>query len=246
MTSIAILLTCNDESDFARRFPDDAECFKRILRPQRPHWHFETVPVFQDVFPESAGSYDGYVITGSPASVHDPDPWIRRLMNLIREINDLRMPLVGCCFGHQAIAVALGGEVSRNAFGWAFGVAETRFSVREKWMNPFSRSIGLYAAHSEQVSKLPPGARVLGGNDRCPFAAFAVDSHIMATGYHPEMTQEFLRALVLHLEPRLERDVVESALSQLNDEAEGEIFAGWMANFLENAVSHADEGRAAA
>ena len=246
MTKIAILLTCNDESEFARQFPDDAECFRTILEPHRPDWTIATVPVFQGIFPQHATDYDGYVITGSPASVYDTDPWIPKLMELIQAIHKDQVPLVGCCFGHQAIAHALGGEVSRNDFGWGLGISQTKFVGREEWMEPFAESLGLYAAHSEQVSRLPSGARILGTNADCPFAAITIGNHIMTTEYHPEMTPEFIRALVGHMSPRLEEEVVEAALAQLDDEADGELFAGWMANFLDCAMTSEASERAAA
>ncbi len=237
LTKIAILLACNDESAFSKRFPDDAECFRRVLSSHRPDWNFESVPVFKGLFPESAESHDGYIITGSPASVHGKEPWIQNLMAFVREIHEHRAPLVGCCFGHQAIAQALEGEVSRNEFGWGLGIAETRFVEREPWMDPFTRTVQLYAAHSEQVSRLPSEARIVGYNNRCPYAAFAVGNHIMAIGYHPEMTPEFIRALVIHMSPHLEREVVENALLQLEGQAAGAQFAGWIANFLDSAIS---------
>lgn len=34
------------------------------------------IPVKDGVFPESLDRFDGFIVTGSPASVHDPDPWV--------------------------------------------------------------------------------------------------------------------------------------------------------------------------
>ena len=120
---IGVLMTATDTPPFAAEFPDDGEAFRNLLSPERPDWRFSIVYVKDNEFPERVRDYDGYVITGSPATVTDDRPWIRRLLGLIREIDAERIPLAGVCFGHQAIALALGGEVERAKQGWGFGVS---------------------------------------------------------------------------------------------------------------------------
>ena len=44
--------------------------------------------------------------------------------------NALRVPLFGACFGHQAIALALGGSVEANPGGWVFGTTATEVTAR--------------------------------------------------------------------------------------------------------------------
>ena len=83
----------------------------------RPDWEFAIYAVTVGQFSDSRNRIDGVVITGSPASVLDPDAWVERLMVLIRQIVAAGVPLFGGCFGHQAVARALGGQVERNLDG---------------------------------------------------------------------------------------------------------------------------------
>jgi GMP synthase-like glutamine amidotransferase len=116
---MAVLLTNDDTSAFAAHFPNDGQKVVEFLKPLRPDWSYEVVPVKDGVLPASPGEFDGYVITGSPASVNDDSlPWVRQLLEFIRAVHAARQPLVGLCFGHQAVARALGGLVARNAAGW--------------------------------------------------------------------------------------------------------------------------------
>jgi GMP synthase-like glutamine amidotransferase len=229
---IGILNTCDDDADFAKAFPNDGERFIHLLEPLRPDWRFTVVLVKDNVFPAQVTDYDGYVITGSPASVNGDAPWIARLMDFIRALNDAKRPTIGVCFGHQAIAKALGGKVERAA-DWGLGISPTHFSKHERWMSPPHETLNLYAAHGEQVTALPKGAEVLGSSAACPVGALRIGEHIFTTEYHPEMTKAFIAALTDYLEPHLDARVIERSRQQIEGTAEGPLFAEWMAKFLE-------------
>jgi GMP synthase-like glutamine amidotransferase len=230
---IGILVTNTDDSDFAKQRPADGEKFLALLKPLRPDWKFTAVQVKDGVFPKSVADFDGYVITGSPASANGPEAWIATLLDFIREINAAKIPTVGVCFGHQAIARALGGVVSKNPGGWGFGIAETHFTRPEKWMEPKLETISLYSAHSEQVTVLPKDAVTLGGSDFCPVGSYKIGKHIFTTEYHPEMTPEFVTDLSYAFEKYLGHEVAQKAREQFKSPAQGQIFAKWMVRFLE-------------
>lgn len=223
---IAILMANTDESDFAQRHPKDGEKFARLLGSLRPDWRFTTIAVKDGAFPADLSDYDGFIITGSPASVHDDDPWVHRLMQVIREIRAADRPVFGACFGHQAIAKALGGKVERNPGGWVFGLAETEME---------GAPIRLYAAHVEQVTELPEGAEPLGGNADCPFGAYRIGPRVLTTQYHPEITEDFAKALVEEYQDKLPPEVATRAKASLTRPAETERMAQRIVDFFERA-----------
>lgn len=230
---VAILLTSNDPSAFARRFPNDGQKFRSLMHPFRPDWFFTVFPVMENIFPLSIREFDAYVVTGSPASVHDKDPWILRLNDFIKALHAERMPLIGGCFGHQAIAVALGGTVAKNPGGWIVGTETTRISKQRPWMQPAKTELILYAAHKEQVKTLPEKAELVGSTTNCPLASFTVGSHIMTTQYHPEMSRDFMRSLVGEVSSQLCTEEREKAEVQIAQEQDGRIFGEWMVRFFE-------------
>jgi GMP synthase-like glutamine amidotransferase len=230
---IGILMTNTDVSPFAQKHPKDGEKFTTLMKSVRPEWMLTVYDVTQAEFPSSPAECDGYVITGSPASVNDTAAWVDKLLDFIPALAAAGVPAVGCCFGHQAIAKAMGGHVANNSGGWAFGTAETQFATLESWMQPPTRQLTLFAAHNEQVTQLPAGANALGGSAFCPFASFKMGTQFFTTQYHPEMTPEFITALSHEIAKYVGEPIAVEARRQATQPTHGPHFAEWMARFLE-------------
>ncbi|PIE13080.1 MAG: glutamine amidotransferase [Rhodobacterales bacterium] len=222
---IAILMTNTDESDFAHNWPRDGEKFPAMMRMVRPEWEYPVYAVKDGDFPESLEGIDGVMITGSPHSVNSDAAWVARLMGLIREIVRAGIPMFGACFGHQAIAMALGGSVGKNPEGWVFGQVDATFTD--------GRRMPIYASHCEQVDRLPDGARVIASGPGCPVAGFVIGQGVMTTQYHPEMTPDFFAALIDELTDELPDEVTASARESLVGAPDMVATAEWIACFLE-------------
>lgn len=232
---IAVLATNTDDSAFAARHPRDVEKFRKLLQGVRPGWKVTAFDLPKGQFPEDVQGFDGFLIGGSPSSVHDEDAWIERLFTVIREGFAAAKPLAGACFGHQAIAKALGGTVGPNPGPFVLGTAETKVTAAVPWMDPVA-AFRLAAAHGEQVTVLPAGAEVVGLTPGCPAACYRIGNKVFATQYHPEMTPDFLAALVEEFAPHFPAEVGEAAIASLPLGTEGPRFAEWIARFFEQAA----------
>ena len=234
---LAILMTNTDEGDFAQQHPKDGEKFTDLLKSVRADWEITSFDVKDGVFPETLIGFDGLVITGSPASVRDGAPWIEELMTLIKEAYLNGLPMFGACFGHQAIAAALGGTIDYNPKGWVFGLTEASVVKKTPWTQALPATLRQYAAHKEQVVDLPNGCEIVTSSPQCPIGGFVIGAQVYTTQNHPEMTADFIEALIANFADDIGKEVAQGAKASLTQRADNGLYAQTIARFFEHAKS---------
>ena len=214
------------------RFGDYADMFAIALgEALDPGASFDFFDVRRGRYPGRIAECDGYLITGSRASVYDDEPWIEGLKDFVRELNNARAKTVGICFGHQLVAAALDGVVDRADAGWGVGVHTWDVVDDEPWMRPRLREVRLLASHQDQVEVLPRGARLLAASDFCPNAAFAIENHVFAVQGHPEFTRDYARFLMCRRRDQL-GDAFAPGMESLHEPTDEAVVAQWIAGFL--------------
>ena len=155
-----------------------------------------------------------------------------RLLHLIRRLDSQKIPMFGCCFGHQAIAKALGGRISKNRDGWSVGVRPTTVFRAEDWMQGGARQADLHSFHIEQIAELPPGCRVVGTSPNCPIASFARGDHVFTSQHHPEITDSYAEELVEDMAGEIGSGLSDARMEMKRATNRAE-FAAWIAQFFE-------------
>jgi GMP synthase-like glutamine amidotransferase len=232
---IAVLNANVDRSRFAQGWPDDAQKVIAGLRPHRPQWQYSAWQACDGELPPADNDAEGWVITGSIASVTEEAPWMLALEARIRQRVAQQQPTAGLCFGHQLVAKALGGLVGHSPGGWQLGVATTVLQgTRPDWLPPGQAAFALHAVHEEQVLHPPEGVDVIGGNVNTPCAALCAGRHLFTTQYHPELSRPFMHALLDAFGSAWPAASVARAREQLaGPPVDAEAFMGWLAAFLD-------------
>jgi len=221
---LAILETGVPPDPLADEFGSYPDMFARLLGPG---FEIETFDVEKGELPEPA-AHGAYLVTGSPAGVYDPLPWIPPLMDFICSADGARM--IGICFGHQVMARALGGEVIKSPKGWGAGLHRYDVVHPQPWTNG-ERQVAIPASHQDQVVRQPPNTEVVARSDFTPFAALAwTDRPAISFQFHPEFSVGYAKALI---EKRFDKvNDPERALASLDAPNDNARVGEWMREFL--------------
>lgn len=152
---------------------------------------------------QKSEAFDGFVISGSELSVVEDrgNPIVDNLIDLIRDIYQSRSsPMIGICFGSQAIAMALGGSVGKNPDKrFRLGIEELKWTAEAlgtDWPE-VSEAVSVVASHGECVTVLPSGATSLASSNSIPHEMFMVGNKFLGIQGHPEVTNEMLRSMFM-------------------------------------------------
>jgi GMP synthase-like glutamine amidotransferase len=229
---IGILTAGQVRDDLVERHGEYPDMFKRLLITADPHIETVAYRVYDAEYPTHIDDNDAYVISGSRYAVYDPDPWIRRLEDYVRQLYAARKPTVGICFGHQMMARALGGVTEKAPQGWGIGKHIATITEPRGWMNPAAPAYGVFVSHQDQVIRLPPPAERLATNAHCPNAMFVIDDFFLGIQGHPEFTGEFAHDLAAGRIETYGEETFARALPTYRETVDSPLIARWILRFL--------------
>ena len=234
MKRVAILQTGVNNPKMSASYPDYPGMFRSLIGQAQstPLIELISFPILEGSSLPEIDTFDGFLITGSASGVYENTSWMKSLFAFIREAHKKKKKIAGFCFGHQAIAVALGGAVVKSEKGWGVGIRKHSISDTKNWMRPEKKDLELIYMHQDQVIKLPDSAEVLSGDEFCPFSAFSIGEHILSMQGHPEFSAEFTQDLIALRSRNIGQEKATIALESLSKSHDGPIVAQWIVNFF--------------
>ena len=149
-------------------------------------WKAFTAREFQ--FPDLDDAYTHLILTGSEASILDRDRWVHREVELALEAVERNIPVLGSCWGHQLLAIALGSpaNVQRSEcpeIGWISVDITEQDTLMGKKGQEF-----VFSSHFDEVVGLGNDFRVFASSKNCRVHAFQWrTSPVWGIQSHPEM-----------------------------------------------------------
>ncbi|MGH2601000.1 MAG: glutamine-hydrolyzing GMP synthase [Dehalococcoidia bacterium] len=124
----------------------------------------------------------GFILSGGPASVYDPDaPAIPSY------VFEAERPILGICYGMQALAHELGGKVAPSN-AREFGHAVIHRSDQEtRIFDGLPAAMPVWMSHGDRIVELPPGFHALAFSENSPYAAMGNDAGLIGVQFHPEV-----------------------------------------------------------
>ena len=127
----------------------------------------------------------GIILSGGPASVHEAES-----PQAPPRIFALGLPVLGICYGQQAMCASLGGKVEpsdHREFGRAYAEVTAHCALFEELWNLGERH-QVWMSHGDRVVALPQGFRAVAQSEGAPFAAIADDKRqFYGTQFHLEV-----------------------------------------------------------
>jgi GMP synthase (glutamine-hydrolysing) len=146
----------------------------------------EILPCTQPAAEVLAGGYQGIVLSGGPSSVYDdgaplPD----------KAILESGIPILGICYGMQAMGYLLGGQVvpaERREYGPADLRLEGTGGLLDGITPERGNQITVWMSHGDTVLRPPAGFVSLASTANCPVAAMSdAERRLYAVQFHPEV-----------------------------------------------------------
>jgi GMP synthase (glutamine-hydrolysing) len=155
--------------------------------------------------------FDGIVISGSPRSLVEPEPWMHEAAETVRRADDAGVPTLGVCFGHQLVAFAYGARVRANPNGWEVGTSDvelTDHGACDLLFTGLPVRLRVNQSHRDEIWELGARIRRLAGSAHTETQAIAIGEHVRGVQFHPEMNGHVVRHIIEYRRPLLEEDLV--------------------------------------
>ena len=146
------------------------------------HVYSEIVPCDISAVEVAEMAPSAIILSGGPASVYAEDA-----PSIDAGIFELGVPVLGFCYGHQIMAVTLGGEVAHSEVG-EYGPATLACDNESALFKGTPMEQTVWMSHRDAVSRVPEGFVVTGRTDVCPVAAMECpERKLYSTQFHPEV-----------------------------------------------------------
>lgn len=229
---ICILQTDDLSPQFVEQYQGYGRMFEQLFKRQPIAADFSIYDVVAGEYPANDEQFDAYLVTGSKADSFGSDPWIQTLKTYLLERYKAGSKLLGVCFGHQLLALVLGGKAERATQGWGVGMHQYEVKQAAPWMSPNLEALDLLISHQDQVTRLPEGAEVVAASAFCPFAAYRIGNQVLCFQGHPEFVHHYSRALLDLRQDRLGEEIYGTAIASLDRDHHGAAVAEWMMRFV--------------
>jgi GMP synthase (glutamine-hydrolysing) len=166
------------------------------------HVYSEILPCTHPVDKVLAAGYKGLVLSGGPSSVYEDQAPLPD-----RRLFEAGVPVLGICYGMQAMGYLLGGQVvpaDRREYGSAEVTVRAGGGLLDGMVAERDGRVAVWMSHGDTVMRPPQGFVTLASTASCPVAAMAdAARRLYGVQFHPEVAhtpqgktilQNFVRA----------------------------------------------------
>ena len=137
--------------------------------------------------------YKGIIFTGGPNSVYD-----KMSSHYDPAVLNLGIPILGICYGDQLMAFMADGQVSSAQSSSEYGKTAL-YSKNCTLFQGVPHTSFCWMSHTDYISQVPSGFRIIAHTDKCPCAAMCDESRkLYGVQFHPEVSHTAYGKQILH------------------------------------------------
>ncbi|MFH1520361.1 MAG: glutamine-hydrolyzing GMP synthase [Candidatus Micrarchaeota archaeon] len=127
------------------------------------------------------------ILSGGPSSVYSDEPNLSSMICQKVYDEQIKLPLLGICYGHQMIAYKWGSKVAKGKSA-EYGIGDIEIDNGGVMFKGIPRKLRAWVSHFDEVKELPEGFVKLAHSDRCEFEAIEHKKRpIFGVQFHPEV-----------------------------------------------------------
>ncbi len=181
-------------------------CYQESLAINMSQANFEVAMPFApqlETAKRNPNDYDAIALTGSGIPYKPHEQGAMPYMDYLERVLQSGKPILGSCWGMQAVAVALGGKCETNPKGTEAGIAKDIELTQEGRLHPAFKGIkNTFASpciHRDHVTQLPKGAIRLAGNTVSENQSMSYNLEgidYFGVQFHPELEVGYINKLL--------------------------------------------------
>ena len=130
---------------------------------------------------QTLGGHAGIILSGGPQSVYEEGA-----PKISQEVLQLKVPILGICYGHQLLAQMLGAKVEKGRS--EYGPAKLSVASKNSLFTRLPQEQTVWMSHTDTVTELPRGLLTLASTEQCRIAAFGGTAKgYYGVQFHPEV-----------------------------------------------------------
>lgn len=197
-------------------------------------WHAPPQRVNQD-------EPSGYILSGGPHSIYEPGA-----PHLPDYLMNTDKPVLGICYGMQAITHALGGDVAASSER-EYGRAILRHTPHSPLLDTLPAELTVWMSHGDRIETPPPGFVSLAQSDNSPCAVIGnTERDWYGVQFHPEVSHtpqgvDLLRNFIFricHCEAKWSAEtVIDTAIAAIQQQVRDEKIILGLSGGVDSAVA---------
>jgi len=220
-----------------KAFGDYDEIFRTFLNLKKKE--IKCFDCIKNEFPtdNELDLFGGFIITGSRHSVYQQDEWIENLKDLVVKMDDLKVKVIGICFGHQIIASALGCNVEVNPEGWEVSLSTVR--LNEHGQKLFNRKLlRIHQMHKDIVTDISKesGLKITASNKNTEIQGLMKEEHIITLQGHPEYNDDIIENFFKARAGVIPENVIEEGRKKFNKTTSQKFVSKFFNKFLQKKI----------